>query len=197
MGELAVLSRQAEDALQRGQLPVDLAVRDLPLLTVFTLISARGAPPPLARARRLRASRGPRALAKHDHIGAPLQNERVDVGRCDRREPAPAEVRQEVQANAPLEFVRRPPAVDGVFGLQIFGGLIEANPIQHGVHRQPMRDVAFPDLQQLNRVRFFGAAARLSHRTPVTVVLDPPDSAALVRHAHCAFSPFLVSVVVP
>jgi hypothetical protein len=33
--QLAVLSRQVEDALQRGQLAVDLAVRDLPLLPVF------------------------------------------------------------------------------------------------------------------------------------------------------------------
>jgi len=44
-------------------------------------------------------------------------------------------MRQQVQANAPLEFVRRPPAVDRVFGLQVFHGLIEANPIQHWVHR--------------------------------------------------------------
>ena len=35
VGELPVLSRQVEDALQRGQLAVDLAVRDLPLLPVF------------------------------------------------------------------------------------------------------------------------------------------------------------------
>ena len=44
---------------ERGQLAVDLAVRDLPFLPVFT-------------------------FAKHDHISAPLQNERVDVGRFDR-----------------------------------------------------------------------------------------------------------------
>ena len=58
--QLAVLSRQVEDALQRGQLAVDLAVRDLPLLPVF-------------------------AFAKHDHVGATLQDERVDVSGCDGR----------------------------------------------------------------------------------------------------------------
>jgi len=60
MGEFSVWSRQVEDALERGQLAVVLAVRDLPFRPVF-------------------------ACARHDHIGAPLQDERVDVGRCDRR----------------------------------------------------------------------------------------------------------------
>ena len=107
----------------------------------------------------------------------------------------PLKCGQQVQANAPFELVRRSPAVDRVFGLQILGGLIEANSIQLRVHRQAMRDVAFTDLQQLNRVGFFGAAARFPDRPAVPVVLDPPDGAAFVRHAHVRFS-FLVSDVV-
>ena len=128
------------------------------------------------------------ALADDHHVLLALQDERVDVGGCDRRQASAAEVGKQVQPNPPLELVGRPPAVDGVFGLEIVCSFIEPNPIQLRVHRQAVRDVAFADLQQLDRVRFLGAAARFSDRAAVPVVLDPPDGAALVRHAHSRVS---------
>ena len=123
--QLAVLSRQVEDALQRGQLAVDLAVRDLPLLPVFAFAER-----PSRRSRRFRMN--------------VLTSAVVIV--ASRR---PPKCGKQVQPNPPLEFVGRPPAVDGVFGLEIVGRLVEPDPIQLRVHRQAVRDVSFADLQQL------------------------------------------------
>src|SRR5439155_20230264 len=97
---------QVEDALQGCQLAVDLAVREPPLFAIVTFLTVRGAPPPLARARRLRASRWPRAPAGGDHVCLPRQDEPVDVRRRDRCQATAAEMRHQVQPNPSLELVR-------------------------------------------------------------------------------------------
>jgi hypothetical protein len=116
--QLAVLARQVEDPLQRRQLAVDLSI---------------GIPPFLAFV----------IVADDHHILLPLQNERVHVGRSDRREASTAEVGEHVQSNPSLEFVSRSPSVHGVFGSEILRRFVEANPIQLRIHRQAVRDVAF------------------------------------------------------
>src|SRR5688572_14216122 len=85
------------------------------------------------------------------------------------------------------EIVSRSAPVDGVLGLEVLRCFVEANSIQLRVHRQAVYDVAFPELQQGDRVGFFAAVARLPDWPAVPVVLDPPDGAASVRHAHTWF----------
>ena len=63
-----------------------------------------------------------------------------------------------MQPNPPLELVGRPPSVDGVFRFEIVCSFIEPNPIQLRVDRQAVRDVAFAELQQVDRIRLFNAA---------------------------------------
>jgi hypothetical protein len=48
-----------------------------------------------------------------------------------------------MQTDASRDLVRRSASVHGVLGLEVVGGLVEANPIQLGVHGQTVRDVAF------------------------------------------------------
>ena len=85
--------------------------------------------------------------------------------------------------NSAFELVSRSPSIHGVFGLEIVGGFVEADSIQLRIHRQAMRDVAFAELQQIDRVGFLGAVARPPDWAAVPVVLDPPDSAAFVCEA--------------
>jgi hypothetical protein len=71
LDQLPVLTREVEDPLEGRQLPIDLAVRDLPL---FPFV----------------------AFAGRDHVSLARQDERVDVRRCDRRQALTAEVRDQV-----------------------------------------------------------------------------------------------------
>jgi hypothetical protein len=93
-----------------------------------------------------------------------------------------------MQPDPALELVGRSAPVHGVLGLEIVRRFIEPNSIQLRVHRQAVRDVAFAELQQIDRVGLLTAMARLSDRSAAPVVLDPPDCAAFVRHAHSRFS---------
>jgi hypothetical protein len=92
-----------------------------------------------------------------------------------------------MQSNPPLELVGRSTSVHGVFGFEVVCRFVEPNPIQLRVHRQAVRDVAFTEFQQIERVGFLAAVARLPDWPAVPVVLDPPDGAAFVRHAHSWF----------
>jgi hypothetical protein len=157
--QLAVLPRQVEDPLQRRQLAVDFAVRIPPFFAIVV-------------------------LAYDHHVLLALQDERVHVCRGNRGKAATAEIGKQVQPDPPLELVGRSTTVNGVFSLEIVGGFVESNPIQLRVHRQAVRDVAFVELQQIDRVGFLAAVARLPDRSAVPIVLDPPDGAASVRHAH-------------
>ena len=110
MHQLAVLSRQVEDSLQRRQFAVDLAV---------------GIPPLLAAV----------VVANDHHVLLALQDERVHVGGADRREPSTAEVGQQVQPNPSLELIGRSASIDGVLGLEVLRRFIKPNAIELRVHR--------------------------------------------------------------
>jgi hypothetical protein len=59
------------------------------------------------------------------------------------RETPPTKEREQMQPDASRELVRRSASVHGVLSLEVAVGLVEANPIQLGVHGQTVRDVAF------------------------------------------------------
>ena len=159
LDQLPVLTRQVEDSLQRRQLAVDLAVRDLPLGSFV-------------------------AFAGGNHVSLTLQDERVDVWRCDRRQAPSAEVRGQVQSDPPLQFVGGASSVHRVLRLQIVRRLVEPDSIQLRIHWQAVLDVALSELQQLLGCRLLRAVRRLAHADAVLVVLDPPDGAAFVQRSH-------------